>query len=168
MIKRTMSMVFVTICLVILHLTVLAETTNLYPAEDEYGLYGYDSPHKEDAEALLDAIGIAETKGPGFRKQASMWRATKLKKWIDPDWYDTTGIGSAVKQFTGDTEEVLGNLISSQIADNYARVDLYFRDSTGKKAMIGADSTGSVFSKDIVLLQQMVPKGMELVVNQIK
>ena len=41
MIKRTMSMVFVTICLVILHLTVLAEATNLYPAEDEYGFYGY-------------------------------------------------------------------------------------------------------------------------------
>ena len=67
MIKRTMSMIFLMIiCLILLHLTAMAETTNLYPAEDEYGLYGYINekgewvikPQYEDAEDFCGDYAI--------------------------------------------------------------------------------------------------------------
>lgn len=82
--------------------------------------------------------------------------------------YDKTGIGGFARQWVGDVEDVVGTLASAAVGDNYARVDLWFKNDTGKRAMIGADSKGSVFSKDIVLLQQMVPDGLKLVVDQIK
>jgi hypothetical protein len=127
-----------------------------------------------DEESVNDLLNLlvrreVEDMGPWAEAGATWLMPTRYNTKIDKQSvYNKTGLADAYHQLVDPTEGILDNIISSKLNDNYARVDLYFRDSTGKKALIGADSKGSVFTKDIVLLQQMVPRGMELVVNQVK
>jgi len=121
-------------------------------------------------DALLNYLLRSESDRGLLTEQAAAWAMPMNYNTVFDKQaiYDKSGLSDAYNNITGSMEGILGNVISSKIADNYARVDLYFKDGTGKKAMIAADSEGNVMSKDLVLLSQMLPKGLELVVNQIK
>jgi hypothetical protein len=82
--------------------------------------------------------------------------------------YDQVGIGKAVRQFSDDTMDVVSTLLGDKYNENKARVEILFKDATGKKAMIEADSDGNVVSKNMNLLSQMVPNVANMAVNLIK
>jgi hypothetical protein len=82
--------------------------------------------------------------------------------------YDKVGVGKAVRQFSDDTMDVMSTLLSDKYNENKARVEILFRDATGKKAMIEADSDGNIVSKNMNLLSQMVPNVADMAVNLFK
>ena len=43
-----------------------------------------------------------------------------------------------------------------------------FKDNTGKKAMIEADSEGNIVTKNMTLLSEMVPKVVDTAVSLVK
>ena len=64
--------------------------------------------------------------------------------------------------------DVMSTLLSDKYNENKARVEILFRDATGKKAMIEADSDGNIVSKNMNLLSQMVPNVADMAVNLFK
>lgn len=82
--------------------------------------------------------------------------------------YNKVGIGKAVRQFGDDTMDVVSTLLAGKYNDNVAKVEILFKDATGKKAMVAADSDGNVVTKNMNLLSQMVPNVADLAVNLIK
>lgn len=134
----------------------------------EYGIQGLNLGHNPELiEPLLDMLGKADSKGPGWRLQASAY-SSKLGPYINKEIYDATGIGNAVKEFNDFTLDTTRTTLQGLYNDNTAKVELWFKDDSGKKALIAADSKGSVLSKNLTLLSQMVPEGLKLVVNQLR
>lgn len=134
----------------------------------EYGIQGLNLGHNPELiEPLLDMLGKADSKGPGWRLQASAY-SSKLGPYINKEIYDATGIGGAVKEFNDFTLDTTRTTLQGLYNDNTAKVELWFKDDSGKKALIAADSKGSVLSKNLTLLSQMVPEGLKLVVNQLR
>lgn len=134
----------------------------------EYFLSGLNLGHNPELiEPLMDLLGKADSKGPGFRLPASAY-SSELRPYISKEIYDATGIGNAVKEFNDFTLDTTRTTLQGLYNDNTAKVELWFKDDSGKKALIAADSKGSVLSKNLTLLSQMVPEGLKLVVNQLR
>lgn len=134
----------------------------------EYFISGLNLGHNPELiEPLMDLLGKADSKGPGLRLPAAAY-SSELRPYISKEIYDSTGIGNAVKDFNDFTLDTTRTTLQGLYNDNTAKVELWFKDDTGKKALIAADSKGSVLSKNLTLLSQMIPEGLKLVVNQLK
>ena len=134
----------------------------------EYGLTGFHSMHSEDVDALLDMLGKGETGDAAmrnFRRAAALWRADLNSGEKN---YDITGIGSAVKKFGDETYNIASDLLLNKYNENNAKVQIMFKDNTGKKAMIEADSEGNIVTKNMTLLSEMVPKVVDTAVSLVK
>lgn len=134
---------------------------------------GYEQIGTDDAsinEMLLRAARQGWGEAGTMEDAASMFLMkqlynTHLNK---QDVYDKTGIYGVGKQFIDSTEDVVGTLLASKYNDNVAKIDVLIRDTSGKKVMLEADSKGNLMSTNLTLLQQMIPKGIDLVVSQLK
>lgn len=134
----------------------------------EYGLHGFQAHHSEEANELLDMLGKGENGDPA---QRNFYRAAALRQahlgGVTKD-YSITGASKFVKEFSDDTMDVVSSLLTNKYNENKARVEILFKDATGKKAMIEADSDGNIVSKNMNLLSQMVPNVADMAVNLFK
>lgn len=148
---------------------------------DNYGLEAITLPEGSPMqqigtdEASIDALfknyAMNSYKGGGEWIDAASAYATPITKNMvlnRQKIYDSTGIGNAVKEFNDSTLDTTRTTLQGLYNDNTARIELMFKDDTGKKALIAADSKGNVMSKNLTLLSQMIPEGLKLIVNQLK
>lgn len=127
-----------------------------------YNIPGVDIHTTEGKLALFDALAKAGSEGAGMRDVAAWYKSKAPDRWKVSGYANSTGIADAAQKFV---TEVTAMTMGALAGDDTTRLEITFRDKTGRQTKMITENGAIIESPDFILLQQMIPNGLALDVN---